>query len=441
MYIICMDIMSFENFIRLVKMVVRKIGLLALLVAAVLCFASGVLAAPSSAMGAKADYSKVVVKFRVADESTGKLRAVVNGKQQIASGDVVDVVEVDAAGNPMKTSVTFMAVPNEGYGKVHWWINGSEIILGSLEDDAYLYNYKFTYPLGGSPSVEVVALFEPAMVRRAVVIFGADGGGKVTALVDGKPIVSGDSVRIGRDIMFTAIPDEGYSNAHWAVTGADDIDDSEEYKLRVGIFGMGEVRVVASFDRLPEPDRAVIVFDEGTLTTTVDGVAIASGDSVDIGKYVSFRVDPGTTDYYVVHWTINGLEFVDSSLTYNYVVRISKAAVINVSVWFDLYPDPPASAMFAVVTVGIVTVGPNPVRAGTDAAIYWIGTKPVSGRLSVFDAGGNWIQNIDDLKGIGKIGTWNVGGDLATGAYLLKGRLRYSNGRSVKVAVRVSVLR
>jgi hypothetical protein len=96
---------------------------------------------------------------------------------------------------------------------------------------------------------------------------------------------------------------------------------------------------------------------------------------------------------------------------------------------------------------GVVTVGPSPVRTGGAAAIYWSGSKAVSGRLGVFDATGGLVSVIEVSpsaslgdRGTKKIGTWAVGG-VAEGAYLIRGVLTDKDGGRVKVSVLVAVVR
>jgi len=96
---------------------------------------------------------------------------------------------------------------------------------------------------------------------------------------------------------------------------------------------------------------------------------------------------------------------------------------------------------------GGVSVGPNPARVGGEVSIYRNGGKPVSGKLFVFDAIGQKVavvevggtRSLSAVEG-GKIGTWKVG-DVAEGAYLLRGVLTDKDGVKVKVSALVSVVR
>jgi len=79
------------------------------------------------------------------------------------------------------------------------------------------------------------------------------------------------------------------------------------------------------------------------------------------------------------------------------------------------------------------------VSAGGEAAIYWSGSKAVSGKLYVFDAVGGRVAVIA-VRGTKKIGTWKVG-DVAEGTYLIKGVLTDKDGGKVKVSTLVAVVR
>jgi len=66
----------------------------------------------------------VKVTFRTAGTG-GTLKATVDGNP-IASGDVVNPI---ASGDRVR-AVIFMAIPEEGYSRVRWWLNGLELELG-----------------------------------------------------------------------------------------------------------------------------------------------------------------------------------------------------------------------------------------------------------------------------------------------------------------------
>jgi len=199
--------------------------------------------------------------------------------------------------------------------------------------------------------------------------------------------------------------------------------------------------------------NAAVTFNagtNGTLKATVDGAAITSGASVGIGKNVVFSAVP-TDGYEVARWTVNGAVVVDNSRTYT-LEWLSEPTTVAVS--FEWKPVSVAASdreipIFAVngessitpvkTPSGGITVGPNPVRTGGGAAIYWAGGKAVAGELSVFDAAGKRIAVVK-VGGTKRIGVWKVGG-VAEGAYLIRGVLTDKDGGKIKVSALVGVVR
>jgi len=55
----------------------------------------------------------------------------------------------------------------------------------------------------------------------ACVTFRWGSFGTLTATVEGVPIASGDSVALGKIVIFTAVPNEGYDRIRWWVNGAE----------------------------------------------------------------------------------------------------------------------------------------------------------------------------------------------------------------------------
>jgi len=189
----------------------------------------------------------------------------------------------------------------------------------------------------------------------------------------------------------------------------------------------------------------------GTLRASVDGIPIATGDSIGIGKTVVFTAVP-SNGYKVARWTINGKEEVVTTDTSWYMLpNLSNTTAVSVTFESKISVASPdreipsggsveETAIVPVKTLpGVVTVGPNPVRSGSDAAIYWTGGKAVSGRLSVFNAVGQKVAAVN-VSGVNKIGTWRVG-DVAEGTYLIKGVLMDKNGVKVVVSQLVGVVR
>ena len=57
---------------------------------------------------------------------------------------------------------------------------------------------------------------QAAAIRPVTVTFSAGEGGTLTAMVDGVEISSGDKVVYGKEVVFTATPETGYSIGSWS---------------------------------------------------------------------------------------------------------------------------------------------------------------------------------------------------------------------------------
>jgi len=189
----------------------------------------------------------------------------------------------------------------------------------------------------------------------------------------------------------------------------------------------------------------------GTLLASVGGVPIASGASVNIGEDIIFMASPAA-GYKVLSWTMNGSQVKEMDSLPMYILSgLSSATTVTVSFEPGVsvaspnreIPNGIGGEVAAIAPVkalsGVVTVGPNPVRAGGEAVIYWNGGKAVSGKLTVFDAVGGKAAVVN-VRGTNKIGAWKTNG-AAEGTYLIKGVLKDKNGTKVMVSQLVGVVR
>jgi len=134
---------------------------------------------------------RAAVTFRA--YGNGTLTASVDGVP-IYSGDSVSVGK----------SVAFTAIPAAGYGIAYWTVNGAAVVDTSMRT--------LLMGISNEAPVDVAVLFERTSFCAAVT-FRAEGGGALTAAVDGVPISSGDSVDVGKNVVFTAVPAAGYGIA------------------------------------------------------------------------------------------------------------------------------------------------------------------------------------------------------------------------------------
>jgi uncharacterized repeat protein (TIGR02543 family) len=103
----------------------------------------------------------------------------------------------------------------------------------------------------------VYAMWEEWGSERYAVTFRAGANGALSASVEGSDISTGVLVQRGKDVVFTAVPTDGYSVVRWTINGVVVTDTSRAYVL-AGI--SRETIVLVSFDKLNEikdPDREI----------------------------------------------------------------------------------------------------------------------------------------------------------------------------------------
>ncbi|MDR2692783.1 MAG: InlB B-repeat-containing protein [Chitinispirillales bacterium] len=341
----------------------------------------------------------------------GKLTAFVKEtEREIRSGDAVSVYE----------NVKFTASCDEGYDIDKWWQDGRDVgNVDYVNDIIVIVEMK---------PINVTVSFKPGYTVR----FDANGGTVV-------PESGATTNRKLSSLPTPAKTDYAFEGWYTAPTGGTKVVDSSTITLNTTVYAHWT---------LTRQQAATVTFgvvgDGGTLTAAVledDGWRreILSGDSVSVGKEIAFTAvcDEG---YGIARWMVNGTDIVDTCLMYTRIVEDSNA--VDVTVSFEILEAPPDSGGEGTgeeALSGGVMVGPNPVRAGGDMAVYWVGNKAVSGSLSVFDVIGNKVVSID-VNGVNKIGAWKVGG-IAGGTYLIKGVLTGEDGGKVKVSKLVGVVR
>ncbi len=190
--------------------------------AVVLCFVSAAAAQPPE---------RAVVTFRAG--AYGTLNAAVDGAA-IVSGASVDVGK----------SVVFTAVPDAGYDKVRWWVNGAAMDTS--------FKYVFVLVIQNAAPKEVVVSFERSSPQYAAVTFRAVNCGTLTATVDGVAITSGDSARIGKSVVFNAVPGKENGAVRWTVKGSE-LPDTSLYTLSVSVGDAAPIDVAAAFEICAEP--------------------------------------------------------------------------------------------------------------------------------------------------------------------------------------------
>jgi len=229
------------------------------------------------------------ISFNV-NGGNGKLTAKVDGVE-ISSGDQVANTK----------SVVFTAEPNVGY-RVLEWKRGNDV-----QD-----NTANSYTLSGITANTTVTV-EFVMVTHTVTYNVTGGNGSLTATVGGSGISSPASVQQGRDIVFMANPNTGFSVKEWKINGkAETGYTANNYTLR-SLSGIAEVTV--EFEPITLRLRYEVVGGNGMLTATVDNVTIATNNLVEHGKTVQFKATPNE-GYRIKSWKDNGEQVNGDNLIY-----------------------------------------------------------------------------------------------------------------------------
>ncbi len=127
--------------------------------------------------------------------------------------------------------------------------------------------------------------------------------GSIKAEVMGEEIESGDMIPGGYELLFTAIPDTGYTVRQWVLNG-NTIEDTHEYTLAVDHID-ADIHLSVAFEAVYH----TVYFDtsdgNGMVIAEVNEEEILSGDEVQEGSHVLFTAIP-EQDYVVGQWIING---------------------------------------------------------------------------------------------------------------------------------------
>ena len=280
--------------------------------------------------------SDPIIRFSV-DGGHGTLKAIVKGKE-ISSGEQV----------PLWSNVHFIAKPESGYTVDGWTKNGDSVNGTHLG-----YNYSAT------ENADVRVRFK---IKTYTVRFGAEGGGTVSATVDGTSISSPAEVREDKQVVFSATPNEGYRLKKWTRGGNEvyDAGTAPTYTYTV----KSAVDVKAHFLL----NNAWVVFlkasGDGRVKAYVNGSEISSGTKVPHGMQVRFSAWP-LSDNTIDKWELNGSEFTEAGVGTEYTRTVTAHTDMEttlVKVYFSA-PDRQKTFTAAGVNFGMKLV--NPVENGT----------------------------------------------------------------------------
>jgi hypothetical protein len=176
---------------------------------------------------------------------------------------------------------------------------------------------------------------------------------------------------------------------------------------------------------------------DGRLTGTTKAMEYKLATAT-VWSRASDEVTPNlTAGQYQVRDAATDTSFAGPAVTLTIYAGTIKVAEVDRVVPGKSVKEEAAVAPVAKVSA-TVTVGPNPVASNGEVKVFWSGSKPVKGTLTVFSSTGKKVAKIK-VSGTKQIGVWSVG-DAAEGTYLLKGVLN-SSGEKAKVALPVAVVK
>ncbi len=185
-------------------------------------------------------------------------------------------------------TVTITALPDTGYLFEGWYI-----------DDVLVEGALAVYEFTAEADVEYNAEF--VVMKDITVTFDEndDTMGKITAKANNRGITSGDTVWGGKEVVFTAKPEDGYRIVSWDGIGTAEVSDD---KTTVTVGAIDEsMDVIVNFELIPIRTVTMGVPERGTIAAQIDGadVVLTEGQfTVPDGTEVTFVATPDA------NWTL-----------------------------------------------------------------------------------------------------------------------------------------
>ncbi|MDD2345667.1 MAG: T9SS type A sorting domain-containing protein [Bacteroidales bacterium] len=201
----------------------------------------------------------------------------------------VDAVDITSPASVQEgKDVVFTATPDVGYQVKEWKLNGT-VITENTENTYTLLN------LAANANVSVE--FEEIPTTTYAVTFAViDGNGSLTAAVSGTQITSPASVLIGKNVVFTAVPDAGFQVKEWKLNGIV-VDDNTS--LTYTLMNLqADANVSIEFEAIPTYTITFTVKDALNVDIT-NAVITFNGLANPVGDYVFNNIAAGTYDYSV----------------------------------------------------------------------------------------------------------------------------------------------
>lgn len=229
------------------------------------------------------------------------------------------------------SKVMFTAIPSSGY-TVQQWTENKKPVNST--------NTSYTLVVKDSSSVTVQFMKAeksapqppndqpPASAVKHKVMITDITNGSVTAV----PALPADGmVAEGSEIKFTANANEGYQINEWKVPGGTIIAGGVAGTPTATVKITADTTVSVSFIEKDKPLTAYKVnfsadTTKGSLTATLEGKTISSGDSVISGKDVMFTAEP-KDGYMLTSWKVNDATVSGTDLTRT--IRIEKDTTVS----------------------------------------------------------------------------------------------------------------
>jgi len=253
------------------------------------------------------DAGPYLLKYSAATQN-GTISATVNG-DPIGPETIVE----------QNTEVTFIASPNDGFEVKEWKFNQS-VVPGVTTNE-------FTKVIDrGNTNITVDFHQSHFNVNYST----ANDFGTIIATVEDDEIESGDEVRRGSKVVFTAIPNDGYEVRNWKNNGTT-VSGNTTNQYTINSLN-NNVTVTVEFQTTHLTVYYDVINNLGTIVAVVNEEAIESGDSIRRGSQIFFTASPNEGSS-VKEWKNNGI-IIPNNTTTQYVIS-SLSININVTVEFS----------------------------------------------------------------------------------------------------------
>jgi len=249
------------------------------------------------------------------DGANGSVSATVNG-EPIEPGAVLEIGDL----------ITFTADPDEGYEVAEWIVNGKPVTKSKSNEITLEYEGNFLF---------VTASFQVTHFKVTFGIHNNVGNGTLVAFVDEEEIASDDMVYRNSQIVFTAIPDEGYEVMRWRLNGTP-VTGNMTTQYVVPSFN-GNINVTVEFQTTHIMLQYSSDNDCGILVAKIDNEVVESGELVPRRKRVVFTVtlDPCCE---ILRWRSNGVVIYQYTNPTYTIQAINRDENITVELMSNQFP-------------------------------------------------------------------------------------------------------